>query len=84
MARWVPMRALVDGPHRFVATEQDDQPLDLPPPTEPQMIADIARLVGKRCGLELRVGAMTGDQVGGISHGGGIGQVKLHCGWQVA
>ena len=78
MARSPMMRALVDGPHRFVATEQDNQPLDLPPPTEPQVIADIAGLVGKCCRLELRIGAVTGDQVGGIGHGGGIGQVKLH------
>lgn len=69
----------MDAADRLVAREQHDQPLDLPPAAEMEVVAQVARAVGERRRLELGIAAETLDEIMGIGDRAGIGQVKLHC-----
>jgi len=52
--------------HRFVISEQQDQPLDLAPVAEMDEIAEVAAALGARGGLQPGLVAEIGDQRPGI------------------
>lgn len=70
---------LMNGPGDFRTGKKIDQPLDLTPATEMEVIAEVATAPGADRGLGRGRCAEGGDQLGGVGDMAGVGKVEVHA-----
>lgn len=74
-----PASALVDGAYGSVFSEENNEPLDLPPAAEMDYVAEVATPIRPGGGLERRMLSEPGYQLGGFREHRPVGDERLRA-----